>query len=247
MQERRPGQGSAGLPPPWAPTQGSEQGEDPDVQGPFYSRWIWAYYCNSGAWSDGLCVGFQKLPLMLELFCPPLWLRRLYRTLHRAAPLDVRILSRTCSVTQDDACGVATAAFALLVLGCSLGGALCGVLLMREGWERPTKAVLAFALLLPFFLLGALLWGQLLVAVGIKYNIRQVQRWPLSFLMKASSCLCAMNVRVGLHVDRAQGFEKPSRAVRDMVQMAASMGYAQVGVFGGSSQAHQREGRLLLG
>jgi len=229
---------------PWNPTQASVEGPDPEAQGPCFSQWIWAYYSNSGAWSDGLCVGLQNMSSLAVLVCPPLWLRRLYLTLQRAAPLDVRILGSGCSVTRDAACKVAAAAFALLILCCGFGVGLFTWVFVRMGREHPAEAAAALSFLPLSLLLGAFLWAKLLVAVGEKYNITQVQRWPLCFLLKATGCLCAMNVRVGRHVDRAQGFLKPSRAVRDMVNMASSMGYAQVG--GGSRQAEadQRHGWL---
>lgn len=239
--------------PSWAPwdsmqarPEGVERGPEPEVQGPAYSQWIWAYYSNSGAWSDGLCVGLQNVNLLAVLFCPLMWLRRLYLTLQRAAPLDVRILGSTCRVTQETACRVASAASFLLLLGCSLGSALCLWLLLRLDHEHPVQATVALAILPPSWLLGTLLWAQLLVAVGQKYNVTQVQLRPLGFLLKASGCLCAMNLRVGLHVDRAHGFLKPSRAVRDMVQLAASMGYSPFDGRTATAEVDQGDSRLQV-
>jgi len=212
---------------PWDPWRSAEGGcAPPETQGPLYSQWVWAYYCNSGAWSDGLCAVLQHGDLMCTLLCPPLWLRRLYLTLWRASPLDVRILGHGCRVTQDRAWAVAAGAFALLLLGYGLGLLCAWLLLLSASRGRLAQVVAALALLWPPSFLGALLWAQLLTDVGQKYSITQVQRSPLAFLLKASCCLSVMNVRVGLHVDRAQGFMKPSRTVRDMVLLSTGVGAA---------------------
>mmetsp|Transcript_51626 Transcript_51626/g.99777 ORF Transcript_51626/g.99777 Transcript_51626/m.99777 type:complete len:488 (-) Transcript_51626:107-1570(-) len=205
---------------------GSSELSDAAARGPFYSHYIWAYYCHSGAWSDGMCVALQNVKMALSLFCPPLWFWRLYLSLHRSAPLDPGYYD-SCRVTRDSASAAAAAALGLLLLGCCIGGGLGGIF-----WEIGTKAefqnkhkvALFAAAFLPSCYAGGLFWAWLLRAVGQRYNIEQVQKSPRSFLLKACCCLCAMNIRVGLHVDRAQGFNKPSRAVRDMVAMAESVG-----------------------
>jgi len=194
-------------------------------RGPCYTRWVQAYYCNSGAWSDGLCAGMQKANMIPLMLCPPLWLGRLYQTLKRSAPLEVGGPLFRWRVTRFNSCRVAATAIILLLLGLSLGGTYWIWLLKTRQHEARSMAV-ASALLLLGYLMGSLLWAQLLQAVGSKYNILQVLRTPCRFLAKACCCLCAMNVRVGLHVDRAQGFLKPARAVRDMVGMAQSVGVA---------------------
>lgn len=209
---------------------GSSGPSNGTAQGPCYNHHIWAYYCYSGAWSDGMCAAIQKVRLALSLFCPPLWFWRLYLTLHRAAPLDPGC-GDSCRVTRDSALGAAAAALGLLVLGCCIGGGLGGVLVrIDENLHFNYKVLMFAAAFLPSLYAGGLFWAWLLRAVGEKYNIGQVQRNPQSFLLKATCCLCAMNVRVGLHVDRAQGFLKPSRAVRDMVAMAESVGLRKSGI-----------------
>jgi len=204
----------------------SSAASDAAARGPCYSHYIWAYYCHSGAWSDGMCAGLQNCRLVLSLVCPPLWFWRLYLSLHRSAPLNPGC-GDSCRVTRDTASAAAAAALCLMVLGCCIGGVLGGILWQigaKQNFLIRQKVALFAVVFLPSCYAGGLFWAWLLRAVGEKYNIGQVQRSPRAFLMKACCCICAMNVRVGLHVDRAQGFKKPSRAVRDMVAMAESVG-----------------------
>jgi len=205
---------------------GSSEPSDGAARGPCYSHYIWAYYCHSGAWSDGMCAGLQKCQLVLSLVCPPLWFWRLYLSLYRSAPLETGC-GDSWRVTRDSASAATAAALGLLVVGCCIGGGLGGIFWQigtNQQFQFGCKVLLFAVAFLPSVYAGGLFWASLLRAVGEKYNIGQVQRRPQTFLLKACCCPCAMNVRVGLHVDRAQGFLKPSRAVRDMVAMAESAG-----------------------
>merc|ERR1711920_193836 len=65
---------------------------------------------------------------------------------------------------------------------------------------------LLFSLNFTFFL-----WSRVLLGVGIRYQILSAMDEPGLFLWKTCACIIPMNVRVGLHVDRAQGFEEPRR------------------------------------
>jgi hypothetical protein len=87
-------------------------------------------------------------------------------------------------------------------------------------WEDVLLAGGGLVILTLPYAMGLLLWAMLFAAVGWKYNIKEVQNSPCSFIWKACCCLCAMNVRVGLHVDRAQGFRKANKYVMQMVQMS---------------------------
>merc|ERR1712176_891344 len=114
-------------------------------------------------------------------------------------------------------------------MGCCLGFTLSSVWWRLSGARfsslpKSLRTAIAAAILLPPYLVGALLWVWLLRAVGSKYNIVQVRRTPWAFLLKTCCCLCAMNIRVGLHVDRAQGYAKPQNAVQFMVRVAENMG-----------------------
>jgi len=79
--------------------------------------------------------------------------------------------------------------------------------------------VVSLVLLVLAALWGCLLWAQMLAAVGLKYNIKDVQKNPYWFLVKTCCCLCPMNIRAGLHVDRAQGFRRANKFVEQMVQV----------------------------
>lgn len=130
-----------------------------------------------------MCASLQSIRTMLVCCIPMLWPYRLYLTLRRAAPLDVKFLCFNCSRLGERVCGtfaVVLLVFLLLVLTCGLAG---------------------------------FLWGSLLLAVCRKYNINEALTSPSCFICKACCCLGAMNFRVGLHVDRAQGFHPPDPAV----------------------------------
>lgn len=124
--------------------------------------------------------------------CLPLWPIRLYTTLQRAAP--VRVPCLRWRVGPEPLC-------------------LC---------VRPAclVATLAFLLLVPTLGLAGFLWGCLFVAVGQKYNIREVQVSPTKFITKSCCCLCLMNVRIGRHVDRIQGFIKPKGDILQLVELS---------------------------
>jgi len=93
--------------------------------------------------------------------------------------------------------------------------------------ELPASRACLFTLVVCALLLcagsGVVVWAALLVAVGRKYNVSQVQSKPLLFLLKSSLCPCMMSVRVGLHVDRAQGFCKPHRFMDHFIELSEAV------------------------
>eukprot|EP00931_Biecheleriopsis_adriatica_P080342 TRINITY_DN53704_c0_g1_i1.p1 TRINITY_DN53704_c0_g1~~TRINITY_DN53704_c0_g1_i1.p1 ORF type:complete len:322 (-),score=54.93 TRINITY_DN53704_c0_g1_i1:28-993(-) len=194
-------------------TQGAVDAE-PAIRGPHYSSHVWAYYRTSGAWSDGLCVSLQKPGLCAECCCPILWFRRLFLALSRSLPLELTFfgVAESSLETTRGACA-ATLTVACLLLACG-GCALLGGVHELHGSMAPEL----FAPSLFFFVAGAFAWAWLLLAVGKKYHIAQVEEAPCAALVKMCCCLCLMNVRVGLHIDRSHGFAKPSRAVTAMVE-----------------------------
>ncbi|CAE7323687.1 unnamed protein product [Symbiodinium pilosum] len=162
-------------------------GEQFFAQGPCFSSHVWRYYKDSGAWSDGMCAALQHPLHCTNCCCPPCAMVRLWRTLQRSLPLDVRC---------------------------------CGKLLFRVETPRGAGlATLAVLLLILCVGLGVALWAAILFAVGNKYQIAHLRKYPCLAFSKTCCCICAMNVRVGLHVDRAQGFFKPSRAVSAMIEL----------------------------
>lgn len=230
---------------PMFPLVSEEDTEDWSTQGPTYNQQIHTYYCKSGGWSDGLCAACEKPALALACCFPLCWPYRLYQTLQRASPLDIRLPnggSACYTVTTGNACAVATGTLMLFYLLCLGGGGggwvLAGVLEATNGTmtnatipageteeeaDVMVKGVLAFSFFLLAIPIGAIMWALLLLAVGRKYKVGQAEDTPCSFLCKAMCCICATNIRVGLHTDRAQGFTKAQRAVRDRVDDAEQM------------------------
>lgn len=56
--------------------------------------------------------------------------------------------------------------------------------------------------------------------MGTKYQIKQAMDKPNSFVSQAMCCICAMNMRVGIHVDRAQGFLPPLKGDKIVVELS---------------------------
>lgn len=103
---------------------------------------------------------------------------------------------------------------------------------MLWDWLRSApKQWLALAVALLAFTcgLGFLLWVLALASVGRKYNVKDTQTGPLTFLLKSCCCLCLMNVRVGLHVDRAQGFTPANKYVMQMVHLTEHVRELELG------------------
>eukprot|EP00930_Biecheleria_cincta_P057901 TRINITY_DN43767_c0_g1_i1.p1 TRINITY_DN43767_c0_g1~~TRINITY_DN43767_c0_g1_i1.p1 ORF type:complete len:501 (-),score=68.75 TRINITY_DN43767_c0_g1_i1:56-1531(-) len=198
---------------------GLDEERGPSEKGPCWDPHVWSYYRECGAWSDGLCVSLQRPQHLAQCLCPPLWIWRLWRTLRRALPLEVDLCGRV--VQLKTAAQAWCAALSVIALLCtfSVGALLWAVLggLGRcSGLDRcPGKVIV----LLSAPGVAALSWSALLVAVGRKYNISDILRGGRSAFFKTCCCVCAMNVRVGMHVDRAQGFFKPTRAVEVLVEV----------------------------
>jgi hypothetical protein len=85
--------------------------------------------------------------------------------------------------------------------------------------------VAATFLFLPFGI-GVVLWCFALYAVGRKYNISDTVLGHsfAEFCCIKMCCLCAMNVRVGLHVDRSQGFKPAPSEVHSAVNVSRMFG-----------------------
>eukprot|EP00927_Polykrikos_kofoidii_P006180 TRINITY_DN12504_c0_g1_i1.p1 TRINITY_DN12504_c0_g1~~TRINITY_DN12504_c0_g1_i1.p1 ORF type:complete len:478 (-),score=26.19 TRINITY_DN12504_c0_g1_i1:94-1443(-) len=172
----------------------SQAAGDAEVcMGPEFDPAVAAYYKNSDHWSDGLGACCDGPWEAITCCCIPCWFVRLYQSLLRAAPLEI-----DCRCMQFRVVNAGSAA----------------------------RVVIAVTLLIPFLGLGAVIWGLALYAIGRKYNV-SLTRLGRSFgefcCLKGGCCLCAMNIRAGVHVDRAQGFKHPTRPVRDLVSLGATL------------------------
>lgn len=187
-------------------------------KGPHYDPVISAYYSNSGRWSDGMGAACQRPELAVCCCFCPVWPLRLLLTLSRAAPLDIRLPCCSCTLLAHRALRAACG-LTILILCLLLAPAVAVVL----GWSwlksapRESLAMSAALLALPYGF-GMLLWVLALSGVGRKYNVKDAG--GLAFIFKTCCCLCVMNVRVGLHVDRAQGFWKANKYVQQIVNLS---------------------------
>lgn len=190
-------------------------------QGPEFTRSVWEYYSVMSHWSDGFCVGIQRKDMLLWTCVPCMWPVRLYRTLRRAAPITCMRMK----VVRGCACPVAFSLFAFpfAVMAALLWyrGPISSWLRDRYAYGRAPVPVVWFCWLMFFVLfLTAYVWARLLLGVGHKYNILTSLERPQTFLSKATSCICTFNVRVGLHVDRAQGYAEALRTDKTLVELS---------------------------
>eukprot|EP00927_Polykrikos_kofoidii_P024140 TRINITY_DN22016_c0_g1_i2.p1 TRINITY_DN22016_c0_g1~~TRINITY_DN22016_c0_g1_i2.p1 ORF type:complete len:436 (-),score=42.19 TRINITY_DN22016_c0_g1_i2:36-1343(-) len=163
------------------------------VTGPLYDQAVAAYYRHEGVWSDGMGASCDRWRNSMSCCCPPAAFVRLYKTLYRSAPLELHFPCKVLRITGP----CSAAAYVAVVL-----------------------------LLLPIFGLGLVLWCFALYSVGRKFMISECQPRCsfIRFFFKTFCCfLCAVNVRVGLHVDRSQGFKEPQRQVTNAIMLAARL------------------------
>jgi len=149
----------------------------------------------------------------------------LYNTLRRSAPI-------TCIGKLRVRRHLALPVVLLLFLTPLI--VISGVLWDREAvetWLRtefsygrlPLPDVWLIWLIFILFFLTAYVWARLLLGVGQKYNIKSAMETPCTSLIKNTICICTANVRVGLHVDRAQGYLGPGRAHETLVALSEAL------------------------
>merc|ERR1740121_2632240 len=85
----------------------------------------------------------------------------------------------------------------------------------------PMVWFLWFVAILSF--LTAYVWANILLGVGQKYNIISTREYPTIFLLKAVPCICPMNARAAMHVDRAQGFREVKREHKNLVELTNAL------------------------
>eukprot|EP00929_Paragymnodinium_shiwhaense_P039647 TRINITY_DN20810_c0_g1_i4.p1 TRINITY_DN20810_c0_g1~~TRINITY_DN20810_c0_g1_i4.p1 ORF type:complete len:249 (-),score=25.33 TRINITY_DN20810_c0_g1_i4:24-770(-) len=142
------------------------------------------------------------------------------QTLYRASPLEVPCRCGNCLVEE-----VGSQALLLSFLAVSL--VLLPLFALGLLWFlRPIIDLFGtFVLTLcgVALVVGLALWSTLLQSVGRKYNITDAWKAGPGFFLKVALCPCAMNVRVGLHVDRAQGFYEPKRSVLETIELGGQL------------------------
>lgn len=196
-------------------------GQDPGVKGPHFQQGVWEFYMVKSHWSDSMCVALNHCKMIPFLIVPMLWPVRLLWTLRRAAPIKFRCfcdcnMARWCNLPI--AVGVFVIPF-LFPLFFNQTMAIIDEYLIEEENEVQRWSV-AIALQLSLTIWALWLWARLLHGVGLKYNVTQAVEETHSFTARTMLCICAMNARVGLHVDRAQGFEPAVKGDLPVVELS---------------------------
>lgn len=202
--------------------------------GPHFQKNVWEFYRVTAHWSDGLCAGFVHMKQFWPCCCPYLWPVRLCRTIERAAPMRARLCC--CGSTYIRSCcalPITLWIFASPILFCvgiyffnehrdelkKLNPYVEEGIEWLEGDQQTAIIILVSGITLSLLISG-FLWARVLLGVAVRYQIISAMDEPGSFLRKTIVCLCPMNVRVGLHVDRAQGFEPARRQDKSLIDLS---------------------------
>lgn len=196
-------------------------GRSPARRGPYFDQDVYEFYMVRQYLSDDLCSGLQRMNLFFCVFCPCAWPIRLHQTLDRAVPFRVGCLP----VGR-----IAAVLLVFLLVAFPIASMVC-VWIFQKDLKAVINEHLPYGRIpLPFVwycFLGVLLawltmymWARILLGVAIKYNIKTAHEKPRAFLAKSIACICNMNVRIGLHVDRAQGYVKPKQEHALMVELS---------------------------
>lgn len=205
--------------------------ESPGAQGPLFKQSVWEYYMVKASWSDGLCVALNHSNMYACCFVPCLWPYRLFLTIKRAAPLKIK-MCKCCNCACNACCALplATVIFMLPILAGLTFLPAVSTMLEEHVKNIPVlgeseSAVLYTSIILVVLscFLAVFWWARVLLGVGMKYNILEAMDKPDKFVCKAMFCICATNMRVGVHVDRAQGFEKVLKADRTTIELSDTM------------------------
>lgn len=201
------------------------RGESPASKGPFFSQSVWEFYMVKAYWSDGLCVALNHQKMYPTCFIPCCWPIRLCQTISRSQPIKARLCCINCSLKGCSAVPVIAIIFSFPLLA--------GLLFMVRDqiWDlfkrvpvlkEDENYVLYLIILAIFFgiMTTAYFWIRILLGIATKYRILQAMDKPSSFMWRGICCVIALNTRVGLHVDRAQGFEKVLRTDQNMVELS---------------------------
>jgi len=212
------------------------KGADPGLTGPHFKENVWEFYMVKGSWSDPPCEACNHTAMCPFLVIPCLWPVRLCRTIQRAAPFKVKCCLK-CSCTMCPYCACPTASFLFLL------PVITGLTFMPEVQkimadqvpnipvlnEYPKEEAALYASV-GFCVLSVLLlvfwWARILLGVGMKYNISGAQNSPDKYVCLAMCQICAANMRVGLHTDRAQGFMEAQKGDKIMIQVSDTVAMA---------------------
>lgn len=204
------------------------------VEGPDFDRHQWEFYRALGRWSDhlmGSLGSIRKLPMLL---LPCGWWWRLFLNISRAAPFKANVTGCGSMTLQTwCACPVASYIFLIPLVGYGLLfwflnhdytnnrtlGGFVGYLNTQFG-PFVLFNVLVMLIVIQF---AMTIWSRVILGIGVKYQIVSVMDRPNTFTRKACCCLCPMNQRVGLHVDRAQGFLGVDKDNKELFQLSKKL------------------------
>lgn len=207
--------------------------ETPDVQGPEFKQPVWEYYMVKATWSDGLCVALNHASMYGYCFCPLLWPVRLCQTISRASPLKVKCCKCFCPMNR--CCGppVVTIIFLLPILAASTFVPQISKMMQEQFVNIPvlkdqpntaeTAQYVSMGLVGVTLFLLIFWWARILLGVGMKYKIALAMDKPDKFVLQAMCCICATNMRAGVHVDRAQGFMKVDKKDKLTIELSEDM------------------------
>lgn len=205
--------------------------EKPGLQGPMFKQNVWEYYMVKASWSDGLCVALNHSSMYGCCFVPCLWPYRLFLTIKRAAPLKIKMCKCcNCNCNPCCACPLTSIIFMFPVIAALTFLPQVSAMLEPHVKNLPWIGEQdggMFYLSIALFFIGLFLmvfwWARVLLGVGMKYNILEAMDKPDKFTCKTMACICCMNMRVGVHVDRAQGFDKVLKSDRTTVELSDTM------------------------
>lgn len=197
----------------------------PTVQGPYFKQNVWEYYMVKAGWSDPACAALNHSSMYVNCFLPCAWPIRLFQTVKRSATIPLKC----CCKCQCPLNGCCAAPLILIIFGLPVLALLTfepALSLMLEKQLESVDSLKGQTMLVSVGLttLSILFllfwWARILLGVGIKYGIPETLDKPNKFVAKTMACICSTNTRVGLHVDRAQGFEKVAKVDRTIIELS---------------------------
>lgn len=205
-----------------------KQDVEPATTGKLFEHRVWEFYMVKAHLSDGMCAACQHTRLLPNLLIPLLWPYRLGVTLTRAAPVQAKICCCGCALKGPMAWLLAALIFCPPALSAILWVPEVKTALLEELQQVPQLAespdlsylLLFVVALLLLWWLTLYLWARLLLGVAVKYQIAAAQDNETSWVRKTMCCICAMNVRVAVHVDRSLGFEKPVKEDVTLIELS---------------------------
>lgn len=204
-------------------------------QGPHFKQNVWEFYMVKGAWSDSMTVALNHASMIAPCVVPCIWPVRVFQTLKRAAPVSCKCCP-CCNCPVGGCCALPVIGFIfLLPIVCALTFVpQIAAILVEQAKQLPEPignrddleqlvaifSAVATGVSILFFIWA---WSRILLGVGVKYQIQEAIEKPNATVCKAMCCLCCFNMRVAVHVDRAQGFIKVKKEDTTLIDLSDQM------------------------